>query len=441
MNDAKQRLLLEYLISSSDIYTLTKSLIKPSYFDPALRSTIKWVNDYYEAYNGLPSPIQIKAETDVDLELHVVTRDQQKYCTTEIEAFCRRKALEQAIMNAPQLIKDGKSGEIEQLIRDALLVKISTSLGLDYFDNPLDRLEDMLAQAPRHKTGFGQAFDDLIGGGLARTEMILFTANSGGGKSLALANLALNFSLSGKNVVYISLELSEQMIAQRFDQMLSGVSQVLWRENYESIADNIRAGSKGSGKLTVKRMGVGTNSNEIRAFIKEYELKYGFVPDLLVVDYLDLMGTNSKMTSDNISEKDKQTTEQLRDIGFDYDMYIASASQQNRSGIDAALPSQAHIAGGLTKINTVDISVSILFSAVMKASGQIGFAFTKTRSSDGVGKTALCEWATKYLRILPMVNKPEDAVTERYAPTPAKDSKKIDLSSLISKHSQPRKGT
>jgi hypothetical protein len=229
--------------------------------------------------------------------------------------------------------------------------------------------------------------------------MLLLSANSGGGKSITLANLAENFLFQGLNVLYISLELSEDMIAQRFDTMFTGVPSVNWKAKYKDIASTIRDIGKEVGKLTIKRMHVGTNANAIRAYLKEFELLYGYVPDLLVVDYLDIMGPNQHVSADNISEKDKQAAEQLRDILFDYNMFGATASQQNRSAIDAQELNHSHIAGGLTKVNTVDWYISIILTPTMKAAGEIGFTFLKSRSSDAVGKTIYLQWDNNSLRI------------------------------------------
>jgi hypothetical protein len=143
-----------------------------------------------------------------------------------------------------------------------------------------------------------------------------------------------------------------------------------------------------------------TNANAIRAYLKEFELKNGFIPDMLIVDYLDKMSPNEKISADNISEKDKLSSEQLNDIGFDYNMFIATASQQNRSAIDAQELNQSHIAGGLTKVNAVDIYISIILTPSMKAGGEVGFSFLKTRSNDGVGKTVYLRWEGRTLRIL-----------------------------------------
>jgi replicative DNA helicase len=270
----------------------------------------------------------------------------------------------------------------------------------------MQRLEKMAEKPQRTSTKWTE-FDELLGGGLARTEMLLLSANSGGGKSITLANLALNFLTQPKypgckdkmDVLYISLELSEEMIAQRFDTMYTGISSVIWQQNYKEIATAIETLTPHMGRLTIKRMPVGTNCNIIRAYLKEFELKNGYVPDMLIVDYLDIMGANEHVSADNVFEKDKRAAEQLRDVGFDYNMFVATASQQNRTAVTAPEVNHSHIAGGISKINTVDWYVSIIMNATMKAAGEIGFSFLKTRSSDGVGKQIFLRWDNTCLRI------------------------------------------
>lgn len=398
MNNNKQQLLLEYLASSADTFAVCKSIVKSDYFSPEFRKTVDFLHTYYDKYSSLPSTQQIQAETGTKLDTHKITRDQISYCTDEIEQYCRRKAIEQAVVRASALIDTGDYGKVEQMVRDAIAVSLNRDMGLSYFEDPLARLEAQ-AQTPQRTPTLWDPVDNLLNGGLARTEMILFSANSGGGKSITLANLAENFLFQGLNVLYISLELSEEMIAQRFDTMFTGVPSVNWKAKYKDIASTVANLGKELGKLTIKRMHVGTNANAIRAYLKEFELLYGYVPDLLVVDYLDIMGPNQHVSADNISEKDKQAAEQLRDILFDYNMFGATASQQNRSAIDAQELNHSHIAGGLTKVNTVDWYVSIILTPTMKAAGEIGFAFLKSRSSDAVGKTIYLQWDNNCLRI------------------------------------------
>lgn len=396
---AKQQLLIEYLVSSSDTFALCKSLIKSEYFDPEYRKTINFLHTYFDKYSSTPDAIQIEAETGLDVEPRAVTRDQIRYCSEEVETFCRRKALERAVLQCPALIESGDEGTMEKIIKDAISLSLTKDLGLDYFYDPRSRLE-ALALTPQRTSTKWKLFDECIGGGLARKEMILFSANSGGGKSVALANLAINFSAQGLTVMYISLELSEEMIGQRLDMMLTGIPTVAWKENMEDIVQSLNTIAPKMGGIYVKRMESGTTASSIRGYIKEFELKHNKVPDLLIVDYLDIMGSNEKVSADNISEKDKRSAEQLRDILFDYNMFGATASQQNRGAIDAVELNQSHIAGGLTKVNTVDIYCSVILTPTMKAAGEVGITFLKTRSSDGVGKTIYLKWDNNSLRML-----------------------------------------
>lgn len=405
-NNNKQRLLVEYLISSPDAFALCKGIVKSEYFDPEYRKSVDFIHTYYDKYSATPSTEQIEAETELKLRKHEITRDQILYVSDQVETFCRRRAVQQAIVAAPKMIAEGDYGKVEQMIRDAISVTLNRDIGLNYFADPLSRLESQIAVPSRTSTLWG-AVDECLGGGLARREIILFSANSGGGKSITLANLALNFLAQDKypgskqkmDVLYISLELSEEMIAQRFDTMYTGISSVIWQSKYKEIAESVGDIGNHMGRLTIKRMPSGTNANAIRAYIKEFELKNGYVPDLLVIDYLDLMGSNEHVSADNVFEKDKRAAEQLRDILFDYNMFGATASQQNRSAIDAPELNHSHIAGGISKVNTVDWYVSIVMNATMKAAGEIGFVFLKTRSSDGVGKQVYLKWDNATLRI------------------------------------------
>lgn len=394
----KQKLLIEYLLSSSDTYAMCRSILDHSYFLPELRNSIRFINEYYDKYNTTPSPEQISAETEVEFTTQPITKDKIQYCASEIEAFCKEKAVENAIRVLPEMKDKGDYGKILKLMNDVVSISLNKDLGISYFDDPLSRLEEQLVAPPRIPTKYKQ-LDDLLGGGLARKEMMLLMANSGGGKSIMLANLALNMIEQGLHALYISLELSEEMIAQRYDTMCTGIPSVSWQKHYKEIATGVHQYGEGMGNLTIKRMPSGTNAMAIRSYLKEYELKKGFIPDLLVVDYLDLMSANEKVSADNIWEKDKRAAEQLRDIGEDYNMMIISASQQNRTALDADKIGQEHIAGGISKINTVDWAISILFNASMKNQGEIGFLFVKARSSDAVDKSFYLTWDNKYLRI------------------------------------------
>jgi KaiC/GvpD/RAD55 family RecA-like ATPase len=396
---AKQQLLVEYLLSSTDLFAMCHPIVKPDYFVPELKPVVKFIQQYYETYKGLPSVEQITAETEVSVATHTITGDKFEYCTNEIEGFCKQKAIEKALINSVELMKKGDYGQIEEKLKTAISISLNRDLGLVYFDDPEERLIRQLETVKPIPT-LWKEFDELLYGGLLRKELILFSASSGGGKSITLKNLALNFLLQDLNVLYITLELSEDLVGRRFDTMISGVSSAIWRDHIDEIASKVSKFKVSSKqRLVIKYMPSGTKAYEIRAYLKEYQLQYGHMPDLLCVDYLDLMAPNRQVSADNVFEKDKQCSEQLRNLLNEFNMVGATASQLNRSAVDADTHSHAHIAGGISKINTADVYVSIHLTNAMKAAGDIGFQFEKTRNSDGAGKIIYTGWNNKTLRI------------------------------------------
>ena len=403
MRGKKQLLLLEYLISSADVFALCSSIIKPSYFDPEFRNAVAFIKEYYTKFNTTPDSKQIEAESGTLINKTPLTRDQISYCSTEIETFCRHKAMQEAILSAAadlsQNEEDADFGKIQNLVKDAITTTIHKSVGIDYFADPLQRLKDANEKHRPISTGWKE-LDKFLGGGIHRQQMILFSANSGGGKSIAMANIGLNFMEQGLNVLFLSLELPVNLIAKRFDAMISGIHVAEMDHRISETAEKILNKKQVLGKLFIEHMPMSTtNSNDIRAFLKEFELRHEFIPDILIVDYVDVMASNEKVSGDNISAKDRAVSEQLYSIGRDYNLILVTASQQNRSAIGVDDINQSHIAGGLGKINITDNHISIVSNDAMKARGEIAFKLIKTRSSDGVNKYVNLNWNNKTLRI------------------------------------------
>jgi len=399
MDIKKQKLLVEYLLSSTDTFALCQSIVRADYFDPELRSSVKFIKEYFENYHTTPDVDQVEAETGFEFKPRKIDRDQVSYCADEIEVFCKERAIEKAILAAPEFLKKGDYGKIETLIRDAITVSLHRNLGLRYFDDVEARLERMSVENVTEGTGWTEV-DDLLFGGISRKEILLVSANSGGGKSITLANLAFNFANKGKNVLYISLELSEDVVAQRFDTMYTGVSRRVWKEHKSEIITGLASVRGDNGVIDIIQMPSGTSANDIRAYLKEYYLHYNMMPDLLVVDYLDNMRPNEHVSADNVWEKDKRCSEQLRQIAVDYNMFCATASQLNRSAVGATHHDHSQIAGGISKINVADVYWSIIMTDTMRAAGEMTFVLQKTRNSDGVGNVIYLKWDSKHLRIL-----------------------------------------
>lgn len=397
----KQRLLLSYLISSQELFIKVSPILKTSYFDPKIKSVVNFVKDYFDEYKAPPTIDQISAETGQKVDLKPsMTRQELTYAEHQLERFCREKAIESAIWASPKLLEEQKYGEIEKLIKDAITVGLSRNIGIDYFSDPEARLR-LLALNNNAIPTLWYKMDEYLGGGLNRKEMIIFSAGPGIGKSLTMSNLAKNLLQQNLNGVYISLELAEEVVAKRFDSMFSGVQQLDILKNITEVTVKIKQQQERHGALHIKRMPESsTNANHIRAYLKEFEIVNGYLPDFIVVDYLDLMCSVQSISAENTFARDKFISEELRAIANEFNLIMITASQLNRSAqmVDNIEDvGQAHIAGGISKVNTTDNLIAILQTPQMKARGEMMFKLLKTRSSNGVGNFFMLKFNQKTL--------------------------------------------
>jgi hypothetical protein len=157
---------------------------------------------------------------------------------------------------------------------------------------------------------------------------------------------------------------------------------------------------KKSGHLQVKYMPSGKNCNDLRAYLKEYQVKKGCKPDVILIDYLDLMMPLSvKVSPSDLFVKDKYVSEEIRNLAMETQCITVTASQLNRSAVEEIEFDHSHISGGLSKIMTADNVIGIFTSRAMKERGRYQIQFMKTRSSSGVGQKVDLEFNVDTLRI------------------------------------------
>jgi archaellum biogenesis ATPase FlaH len=397
----KQKLLLEYLCSNAEIFIKVSPILKSSYFDPKIKGVVSFISSYFAEYKAPPTAEQIKVETGQVIDFKPsMTRQELTYAENQLEKFCREKAIEEAIYASPKLLDEGRYGEIEKLIRDAITVGLSRNIGLDYFNDPEARLR-LLALNNNAIPTLWTKMDEYLGGGLNRKEMIIFSAGPGIGKSLTMGNLAKNLMKQNLNGVYISLELAEEVVGKRFDSMFSGIKQTEILKNITETTVKIKQQQDSHGSLFIKRMPESsTNANHIRAYLKEFEIVNSYLPDFIVVDYLDLMCSVQSISAENTFARDKFISEELRAIANEFNLIMITASQMNRSSqlVDNIEDvGQAHIAGGISKVNTTDNLITILQTPQMKARGEMMFKLLKTRSSNGVGNFFMLKFNNRTL--------------------------------------------
>ena len=248
--------------------------------------------------------------------------------------------------------------------------------------------------------------DKKLFGGFNRGELNIFAGGSGAGKSLFLANLGVNFALTGLNVVYLTLELSEALVSMRIDSMVTGVSTRDIFKDLNDVEMKVKMIGKRAGMLQVKYMPSGKTTNDIRAYLKEYEIKCGKKVDVLLVDYLDLlMPIGKKISAENLFIKDKYVSEELRNLAMEKKCVFVTAAQLNRGAVEEVEFDHSHISGGLSKIQTADNVFGIFTSRAMRERGRYQLQLMKTRSSSGVGQKIDLEFNIETLKITDL---PED---------------------------------
>ena len=395
-----QKLYIEFLLSDPELYARCQAIIDAEYFDRKFRKSVKFIQEHVNGYSVVPTPEQLKAQTGVEFTLvKDIDERHDEWFLDDFEQFCKHKALANAILNSTDLLEENQFGAVEKMIKDAVQVSLAKNLGTDYYTEPAERLRNLKTLNGGTSTGW-QTMDSKLFGGFNKGELNIFAGGSGAGKSIFLQNLALNWSLMRLNVVYVSLELSENLTAMRMDAMNTGYSTRDLYKNLDDVDLRVKMQKKKAGSIQIVQLASGCTVNDIRAYLKEYTVQTGIRPDCILIDYLDLMmPAQKKVPPSDLYIKDKFVSEELRNLSVELDILFATASQLNRGAVDEIEFDHSHIAGGLSKIQTADNVIGIFSSRAMRERGRIQIQFMKTRSSSGVGQKVDLEFDINTLRL------------------------------------------
>src|SRR6056297_2401612 len=380
-----QQVYLEMFLTDAESFVRCQGVFDPGTFDRRLQPAAEFLRDYVAEHNALPTFDMINAATHAGLKNPgQLQENHYDWLLQDFETFSRHKALEAAILKSADLLEKGEYGPVEDLVKKAVQIGLQKDLGTDYFENPRARLEAIKANNGQVSTGW-PALDKKLFGGFNKGELNIFAGGSGSGKSLFMANLGVNWALAGMNVLYMTFELSENLVSMRVDAM---VTEIPTREIFKSIDDvemKVKVIGKKSGSFQVKYMPSGKTPNDIRSYVKEFEIKTGKRVDVLLIDYLDLLHPNgAKVSAENLFIKDKYVSEELRNLAMEMNTVFVTASQLNRSSVEEVEFDPSHISGGISKINTADNLFGIFTSRAMRERGRYQLQLMKTRSSSGV---------------------------------------------------------
>ena len=395
-----QKVYLEMMLTDAETFVRCQAVFDDVAFDRRLQPAAKFINDYVVEHNAMPTFDMVNAATNISLK-HPgdLAENHYDWLLMEFETFSKHKALEAAILKSADLLEKGEYGPVEDLVKKAVQIGLQKDLGTDYWKDPRSRLEAIKDKNGQVSTGWA-TLDKKLFGGFNRGELNIFAGGSGAGKSLFLANMGVNWCLQGLNVLYLTFELSENLVSMRLDSMTTDIPSRDIFKNIEDVEMKVKMIGKKAGAFQVKYMPTGKTANDLRSYIKEFEIKTGRKIDVVLVDYLDLMMPIAKrISAENLFVKDKYVSEELRDLAMELNCLFVTASQLNRASVEEIEFDHSHISGGLSKIQTADNVIGIFTSRAMRERGRYQIQLMKTRSSSGVGAKIDLEFDVDSLRI------------------------------------------
>lgn len=332
--------------------------VKPEYFqNVSERIVFQKIYDYVDQYGDVPSPStlvielgndQSLAESDYNSSVSLIesfketnSDHDRDWLIDQTEKFCQDKAIYNAIMDSIHII-DGKSktkakDAIPSILSDALSVSFDNTVGHDFLNDYEERYDFY------HRIEERIPFDldylnTITKGGVPRKSLNIILAGTGVGKSLAMCHFAATNLMDGKNVLYITMEMAEEKIAERIDANLMNVPLDelinLPKDAYDKKIEKIRA--KTPGRLIVKEYPTaGAHAGHFRHLINELKIKKGFVPDIIYIDYLNICASSRVKglgSSINTYSLIKSIAEELRGLAVEKDVPIFSATQTTRQG-------------------------------------------------------------------------------------------------------------
>jgi len=353
-----EKKILKHLLYDDEFVRKTIPFIKEDYFQDITEKTVyKQIVDYILKYKSSPTVDALKIEVDSisnlnqeqhkkvvdyvdELAYNDVSEKDTEWLIENSEQFCQEKAVYNAIMESIQILDDDTKaldkGAIPQILADALSVSFDNHVGHDFIADAEERYEFY------HRVESSIPFDldymnRITKNGLPNKTLNIILAGTGVGKSLAMCHFAAANLTQGKNVLYITLEMSEEKIAERIDANLMNTPldylHQLSKDEYMNKISKIK--SKTKGKLIVKEYPTASaNVSHFKHLINDVKLKKQFKPDIIYIDYLNICSSSRMRASATVNSYTliKSIAEELRGMAVEYDVPIVSATQTTRGG-------------------------------------------------------------------------------------------------------------
>ena len=403
-----EQTILKNLIYNEEYLRKVLPFLKEEYFSDRTERTIyNEITSFVESYNNTPTiealglAIQERRNlTNEELEkskayLEEVTKSPREgseiqWIVDKTEKFCQEKAIYNAVLGSISIL-DGKDkthdkGQIPKILSDALAVSFDNSVGHDYLENTDERYEFYHRHEERIPFDLDY-FNKITKGGLPNKTLNIALAGTGVGKSLFMCHVAAGAMVQGKNVLYITMEMAEEKIAERIDANLLNVTvdelSELTKELYDRKINKLKG--KVVGKLIIKEYPTASASaTHFRTLLNELNLKKSFVPDIIFIDYLNICCSSRIKAGANVNSYTyvKAIAEELRGLAVEFNVPIVSATQTTRSGFTSSDPGLEDTSESFGLPATADLMFALISSEDLEELGQIMVKQLKNRYSD-----------------------------------------------------------
>lgn len=402
---AIEKLIFDNLLHNELYARKTLPFLKVEYFSNRENQILfNIIEKFIVNYNNLPTKECLEIELDkltniseteftkisnMISELNQPSGDTVEWLVDQTEQFCQDRAIINAITKSISII-DGKAkedkGAIPELLADALAVSFDSNIGHDFLEDVDTRFEFY------HKVEEKLPFDieylnKITKGGLPKKSLTCFIAPTGVGKSLVMCHMAASNLALGKNVLYITLEMAEERIAERIDANLLNVTiddlQTMPKEAYDKKIERLK--NKTKGKLIIKEYPTAcAGSNNFRHLLNELKLKKKFIPDIIYIDYLNLC-VSSRIKAGaaaNTYVLIKSIAEEIRGLAVEQNVPIVTATQTNREGLSTSDMMLENTSESIGLPATLDLFIAIMQPEEMANLNQYLFKQLKNRYND-----------------------------------------------------------
>lgn len=400
-----EELILRNLVHNEQYTRKVIPFLKPDYFhDNVDRKVYELIDSYIQKYNISPttdallidlgnasglSADQFTSAENLISSLDKGSDENIDWLVDTSESFCQDKALYNGIMTSIKIMDDKTNnlskGSIPQILSDALGVSFDTHIGHDFIDNASDRYDFYHSEVDR--IPFHLKYLNIItNGGLPNKTLTCFLASTGVGKSLLMCDLAANNLLAGYNVLYITLEMSEEKIAERVDANILDISiqnlQDMEKDVYLKRIEKLK--NKTTGKFIIKEYPTaGASTANFRHLLNELKIKKNFVPQIIYIDYLNICASSRiKNSNANSYTIVKSIAEEVRGLAIEFDVPIVTATQTTRNGAGNSDMDITDTSESWGLPQTVDALFGMISSEELEDLGQLMIKQLKNRYND-----------------------------------------------------------